>query len=331
VDAGQVAVVKKAEGHDLGAGLAQDLEVLGVVEVEGLVICHPYAQPNPGVGQDRGLCPRDHSHRSRFLGDAKEEIEVQVAFDRGRQGFHPRVEGGVFADRGEALLAGRDGQLVKLWQPAQDGDLGVLPHRLLGPAGVAVVGDPIQDHAGDPDPRIHRFESQRQGGRALDVPGDVQHEHHRRLDQLAQLGGAALGSRHPRVVQAEHALYHGEVGLNTSTMEAAQQRVTPQDPRIKVAAGTAGNVRQVGGVDVVGTDLEGLDPLAAATEGGDQAGGDRGLAGTAARPRQDQAGCADLVVACRQDPASNGGCVGGGEMRGRIRPQPTLAPWVRDV
>jgi len=114
-------------------------------------------------------------------------------------------------------------------------------------------------------------------------------------------------------------------------MEALKERVATQDPRIEVAARTAGDVRQVSGIDVVGTDLEGLDPLAAATEGGDQACGDGCLTGAAARPSQDQPGCADLVVACRQDPASVYGCVGGGRMRGRIKPQPTLAPRVRDV
>src|SRR5207237_974581 len=93
------------------------------------------------------------------------------------------------------------------------------------------------------------------------------------------LGGRALvASERPAVVESHHALDDGEVGPGRTVREERPDQLRPDEYRVEVAPGPAAGQRVVPGVDVVRPDLEPGHPYPLGGEGGEQSGGDGGLA-----------------------------------------------------
>src|SRR4029077_16911211 len=72
-----------------------------------------------------------------------------------------------------------------------------------------------------------------------------------------------------------------QVGSERTLREDLAQRSLTQHPGVEIATGPPADVRQVGGIDVVRTDFEGLDRKPAGFEGGNQPGREDGLANVA--------------------------------------------------
>ena len=141
----------------------------------------------------------------------------------------------------------------------------------------------VEQHDGQLDAGQVVLEAERDRGRALSRAVDVDHEDDRGPDDPSHLGGAPLHPTAAPVEETHHALDQGQVRAERSLGEHLLQRAFAQHPGIEVAAGPAAHVRQVGRVDVVGTDLEGLDREALRLEGRDQPCRQRRLPDTGGR------------------------------------------------
>ena len=117
-------VLERAERHDLGAVFLEELQILRVIEVEGVVVGdrEPHARATVRLAEEDLL--GDQRHQLRLARDPEQEIEVDVARDRLRE----------HADHALPLLVLRDRQQpqLPLWDVERRHGPKRAQHRQLG-------------------------------------------------------------------------------------------------------------------------------------------------------------------------------------------------------
>ena len=127
--------------------------------------------------------------------------------------------------------------------------------------------------------RIEGREPVQQRRRAARHAAGVEHEDDGHLQPARQRGVAVGPLEVHAVVQAEVALDHGHVAAGGVPGPVRGDLGVALQVRVEVAAGATGREAEPLGIDVVGALLEGLDRQPARGQPGDEAGGDRRLAG----------------------------------------------------
>ena len=128
-----------------------------------------------------------------------------------------------------------------------------LAQQRLVPGG----GDPVEDHAAEPELLVVRPEAVHQRGHRLPHRGHVDHQH----DRAAQRGGdrrGGLGFGRPATQSYSPMVPcdHREPGAGGAVREERGDPLRADQPGVEVAAGAAGGEPQVRRVDVVRADLE---------------------------------------------------------------------------
>ena len=142
-----------------------------------------------------------------------------------------------------------------------------------------VGGDPVQDHATEPEQLVVGPEAVGQRGDRLSHRGHVDHQYDRRAQQPGELcRGLRLGTPGEPVVQAHRPFDHGDVGAGGPVREQWADRRGADQPRVEIAARPAGGQAQVRGVDVVRPHLEPGRLQAARPQRGEQPDSHRRLA-----------------------------------------------------
>ena len=156
-------------------------------------------------------------------------------------------------------------------------------HRLGQPGPVPRRARLVGDHAGQADRRLELGESLDRGRQAAGRAVGIDDQNDRGAEQQGDFGGAAFQRRRRRPVEQAHdAFDHGQVGVRGGPGEELPHVVAGSHPGVEVVAGPARSPRQVGGIEEIGADLEGLHAQALAAERADQADRQRSLADAAA-------------------------------------------------
>jgi len=288
-------VLERAEGHDIGPVLLKQLEILRVIEVEGLVVRH---------GQlDRPLLRSlaledllgDQGQKLRLPGNPQQQVQVDVAFHRFRQHRDGAIPFLVFRHRQQPELALRNVELGHFAQRSQDWQLGGFPDRILDTPPMTVRPDVVEEDAGDSRRLAVRLEPQGDGSRGLGHVGDIHDEHHRRLDDPSDLGRTSAFAIATAVKEAHHPFNQRQVRAKCALRQHLPQRAFAQHPGVEIAARPAAHMGEVGGIDIVGAHLERLDRQPAGLECRNQTGCQDGLTYVARRPGDNQPWSADFV------------------------------------
>ena len=231
--------------------------------------------------------------RERACRPGQPEYGLQVHATSDDHGERADRGGGVAAQLGrgdEPEVPGRHGQLAQAPDHAQDRNARGAG-RVAEQALMVRRTDLVEDHAADAGPLIPRRETVQQGGGRRADPGRVDHQHDGRAEQPRDVRGRREVPAAGRAVeQAHHALDDRDVGRGRGAGPVGEHRhdlVLADQPRVEVAARASGRQRVVAGVDVVRADLVWRDGQAALAQRAEQPGGDRCLAVTAARGRDD--------------------------------------------
>ena len=184
--------------------LLEQLEVFRVIEVEGLVVGDREANPIAAGGLPLEDLLGDERHQLGFVRDPQQQIEVDVTGDRLGQDPDGPLPLPIFRHRQQAQLTLRDIELWHVSQRAENRQLGRPPDCVFDVASMAVRAHVVEQDTRD----LRRFavglESQRDGGRALRHVADIDHQHHRRLDNAGDVGGAAVRATAATIEEAHH-------------------------------------------------------------------------------------------------------------------------------
>ena len=129
---------------------------------------------------------------------------------------------------------------------------------------VTLAAHAVQHHTGQLQPALVIAEAAHQRRHGARLPARFHHQHHRQLEQLGHMGGAALAAGPAAIEQAHHPFHQGEVGSAAVLLKAALHPGLAAEQRIEIAAGSAAGGAQQLGVEVVGPHLEGLNAVASA-------------------------------------------------------------------
>ncbi len=288
----QGAVGERVEGHQLGALGGQRLEVVGVVEAEGLVARDAYAQRRAGrsqggVGDGGGGI--FVAARSSKLTHAP---EIDAAGNQLAHRAHALgcVAEFVIGHQTEVPLGQREARI--LGHGAQHRHVGVVLDDGAQLALVARPADVVEDHAADADARVEGLVAEDQRRDAARHAACVEHQQHRQAELGGERGVAVAAVQRQAVVQALVAFHQADVGTAHALPEDLRDLVPAHQLRIEVDAGPAGGQREPHRVDVVGALLEGLHRVAARRERRRERQRDRGLARTLVRGGDEQGGVA---------------------------------------
>ncbi len=167
--------------------------------------------------------------------------------------------------------------------------------------GAAVVGD-------DPG-HLHLS---LEGGKALDYGGetsrhavDVGHEDHGGHQPGGDLGRASLEAVGLGPVEETHdAFDDGDVGIGRGARDELFHVIASHHPAVEVVAGPSRGDGKVGGVEEIGSHLEGLDPCSPAAKGCYEGKGERRLSRAAFGSADDNPGAVDHDgITCLRDMA----------------------------
>lgn len=152
-----------------------------------------------------------------------------------------------------------------------------LTQQLLVPGG----GNPVQDDTAEPEQLVVRAETVHQRGHRLPHGADVDDEDHGRAQQPGDLGGRLAVRAAGEPVEEPHGpLDHGDVQRRGTVGEQRAHPLGADHARVEVTPGTTRSQTQIGGVDVVGADLESGGPVTPGRQRGQQTYGDGSLAVT---------------------------------------------------
>ena len=267
------------DGHQAGAGRAQSLEILLVVELEGRVAEHADGYLVRADAHRPGLRgQRQHRSHGRAGG-----VQVHMGLDRGGQRGHRLVRGRVFLVRGHAQVAHGEDVPVQPRHDAQHRQVGVALHRLADNGFVPGRGDLVEDHAGETQARVECLAAEHQRGHGAGGLGAVDHQEHRQVEQQSQFRGGVLARHAHPVVEAAIALDHGKGAVLQVRLEGGDHGLGRHQVGIEVVAGPARSLAQPAGVDVVRPLLERDHAAPPFGQGADQAHRDHGLARPAAQ------------------------------------------------
>jgi hypothetical protein len=155
---------------------------------------------------------------------------------------------------------------------------------------VRLAPDIVEDDARHVQPWVEGAAAEDNGRGAAEGPGDVYHEHYRRLQQPGDVGGAGgVVARMVPVEEPHDPFDDRDIGLGGGANEELAHGALRTEPAVEVARGPARGPRVVPGIDVVRADLEGLHAKATPAQGSDEAQGQCGLAAVAGDGSDDEA------------------------------------------
>ena len=213
---GRLAILQRVERHDLGAGLFQRLEVVRVIEAEGLVAGqadpHPRRRSRPRWhAPDVAAAEPARQRRAALRATRSSACRSTCAAMRSPIGRTRCAASSSSLLRHQPQMALDQRQHRVVRHRAQHGHIGVvLDHRAqLG--FVARAAELVQDHAGNPDARVEGLVPQDQRCDAACHAARVEHQHHRQVEQMGQRGVAVAAVQRQAVVQALVALDDADV------------------------------------------------------------------------------------------------------------------------
>ncbi len=284
----QTRVAQRGEGHHLCPQLRKNLQVLWVVEGERGVLSHRNASALPGRpgGRQGGNCQRRRGSCHRL-----NHRQVEPLGDERPKPLDNLIEPGHFTRQREAQVPLWEGEGHLARERTDNRETGGLANRLSHQLQMTRRPDAVCYDADKVDGRVELPEAEDGGGGAASGGTHVSHQDHGRVQELGNRGGASLVRRRSAaIVEPHHALDQREIRPRGGPHERAVQLGGRKKPAVEGPAGTAGCVSVEGGINEVGSHLEGGDGETQATQGGDEAKHDARLADARVRPRHRQAG-----------------------------------------
>src|SRR5213078_2830978 len=287
---------ERAPEVELGAGLAKQVEILRVIELECRVAGDADSDESGwgrqvplGTTLALGPAPSRLGERLHLAREQQETVKIDGAVDgiaeatklcciehALRRRHQPEVslwerQRLVAGDRAERRRAARGGDRVQ--------------HH----AAVALASHAVDDDAGQAQFGIEALEAPNHRRGAPGRRPRVHHQHHGCVEPLRDLRRRALLARAVDAVEApHHAFDHGEVGAARVTRDAREDGLAPAHPAVEVVRGVPGGERVEARIDEVRSHLERLDPEATPSERLEQPERDRGLADAGGHPRDHQ-------------------------------------------
>ena len=294
----QRGVAQRREGGQFGPAALERFQVVGIIEVEGLIAGDAQANAPCHGCVSRAACTAGQASSGTTTGQLHQPFHVEVP----RAAVGQAVQGLVV----QAALIGGDKSQVAAFErrqgPARHG-----AQERRQPGGGERLGQPgmvarraglVGDHAGQPHLRLELGESLDRGRQAAGGAVGRDRQHDRGRQQQGDLGRAPFQCRGRRAVEQAHdAFDHGQIGLRSGLGEELPHVVGRGHPGVKVVAGSAGGPRQVGGIEEIGADLEGLHPQPLLPQGANDSQRQRGLADATAGGGDDDSGASGLAHA----------------------------------
>ena len=270
---------RRMQGIDIDqfhVGGAQAVDVLTVIKAEGLIVCNADADPFGGRGGfGRQRCAGDW----RAVGDRQQATEIDLRRHPFPNVLDPRQRGVLLVGRHQAEMALGDLHAGVVLHRADHLDVGVMLDHRAQLGFMAAAAEVVEDDAGDANVAVECLITKNQRGHPARHAARVDHQHHRRAEQLGERRVAVAAVEIEAVVQTLVAFDQADARAGRGMRELLHDLVAPHHVEIEVVAGPLRRHAQPQRIDVVGPLLERLHRMAARVQGGAQAERQRGLAG----------------------------------------------------
>ena len=284
---GDFLVAKRAEIDELSAQALQGFEAGGIVEGESFVSGHADADFFLGRFAARLFGFQER----RMSGDFQERLGVHP-FPGGFAHVTDDFLSLDFRHRREAQVALRCLQAVVPVEGTDDRHVDFF-HHFPHHGFVAVGAQAIQDDPGDMDVRVVFAEAQGGSGDAVAHGLAVQHQDHRRMKLLRDVGSGAdaIG---PAVVEAHDPFDDGNIRALGERREGRRQALRRRHPGVQVVRIPSGSLAMEARVDVVRPHFEWLHGEALGVEIRKEAGDNRRFPYPAICPGYDNTRTSDM-------------------------------------
>ena len=143
---------------------------------------------------------------------------------------------------------------------AREGGQGRRLQGVRQPGGMALRAAVVRDDPGEAEAPLELRKALDNGGKAPGHSVDIDDQEDRGAEPAGDLGCASLRRfRIGPVEEPHHPLDKGNVGIRRGSFEETADVVFPPHPAVEVVAGPPGGEAQIGRVEEVRPDLEGLD------------------------------------------------------------------------
>ena len=252
-----------------------------------VVECHADAHWFVVAGRRGCTAARRGLDRMRSLHQAFDEVEIAVSGHRITELGDRFINVRVLKQRQQSRAQLGDAHRLDMGEGAEHGHPGQRPDGILDNTAAVVIGNVVEDHADHAAGTVQLLDAQRGGRGSLAHRPCVDHQHDRSGDDARDLQRAAWEFRRARcrrfrghtmpVKDAHRTFDDHPIRTDRSVRKRAAHSFGTEQPGIEIATRATARMGQVGRVDEIGADLEGLDGATASAECGGEAEADRGL------------------------------------------------------
>jgi hypothetical protein len=253
---GKRGIADRREREQLESGLGQETQIVLVVEAEGLVASDREACSGPS-SRLGGLV---HLTRRVCVGECLEAREVDSA-GRPRLSRPPLPRGLLVLGRGQQPeMPFGNQQRIRAGDRSEDERPQLLRQGAFDHLPVGVAADAVEDETRDPYCRVEVPHPKHHRAGGARHPPDVEDEQDRHPQQLCGLSRAVAPTTIRTVVESAHRLDYRDVGALRPMLEGMPHALGAHHPGVEVDGVSARRLGEVGRVDEIGPELEGLDP-----------------------------------------------------------------------
>jgi hypothetical protein len=257
--------VQGVEFDQFDVGGAQRVEILAVVEAEGLVVRNADTH---AVGRRSRPGRKRNAQRRRAVGNRQQPREIDLRGDTLADLANPRLRGVLLIGRHQSEVAFGNLHAGVVLHRADHLDLGVVLDHRAQLRFVAAAAEVVEDDPGDADIRVERLVAEDQRRHPARHAARVDHQHHRRAQQLGQRRVAVAAVEIEPVVEPLVALDQADPRAACRAGELLLDLAARHHVEIEVVAGALRRHAEPQRIDVVRALLERLHRMAARVQRG---------------------------------------------------------------